>query len=188
MSGGFDSGRSVDWTPNMSKRSPSNSPLAWFARRETPWANVPPDPAFRLTRAESLEMIFAAASQGAVECSTWMILARERYERKATDGEEGDAIMLSNSHNFVRPASECERAYLESLFRVDYERCHPGETLEDMKLRAPFSKEDGGLLRDWMAVAAMRAAAERATPSRSVAAPVGRSTSCNFAPSGRPLR
>jgi hypothetical protein len=37
--------------------------------------------------------------------------------------------MLSNSHNFVRPASESERAYLESLIRADYEHCHPGERL-----------------------------------------------------------
>ena len=69
--------------------------------------------------------------------------------------------MPSNSHNFVCPASESERAYLESLIRADYERCHPGEALEDMKLRSAFSKEDRGLLRDWMAVAAVRAAAEQ---------------------------
>jgi len=68
--------------------------------------------------------------------------------------------MPSNSHNFVCPASESERAYLESLIRADYERCHPGEALQDMKLRSAFSKEDKGLLRDWMAVAAVRAAAE----------------------------
>ena len=69
--------------------------------------------------------------------------------------------MPINSHNFVCPASESERAYLESLIRADYERCHPGEALEDMKLRSAFSKEDRGLLRDWMAVAAVRAAAGR---------------------------
>ena len=69
--------------------------------------------------------------------------------------------MPSNSHNFVCPASESERAYLESLIRADYERCHPGEALDDMKLRSAFSKEDRGLLRDWMAVAAVRAAAEQ---------------------------
>lgn len=51
-----------------------------------------------------------------------------------------------------------ERAYLESLIRADYERCHPDETIEDIKRRARFSKEDKGLLRDWMAVAAKRAA------------------------------
>ena len=43
---------------------------------------------------------------------------------------------------------------LESLIRRDYERCHPGDTLDDLKRRAAFSKEDRGLLRDWMAVAA----------------------------------
>ena len=69
--------------------------------------------------------------------------------------------MPSNSHNFVCPASESERAYLESLIRADYERCHPGEALDDMKLRSAFSKEDRGLLRDWMAIAAVRAAAEQ---------------------------
>jgi hypothetical protein len=54
-----------------------------------------------------------------------------------------------------------ETTYLESLIREDFERCHPGETLEDLKRRASFSKEDRGLLRDWMAVAAARAAAVR---------------------------
>lgn len=49
--------------------------------------------------------------------------------------------------------------YLESLIRKDFERCHPGETLDDLKRRASFSKEDRGLLRDWMTVAAARAAA-----------------------------
>lgn len=87
-----------------------------------------------------------------------MILARERCEaqpiRKGT-------VMPSNSHNFVCPASESERAFLESLIRADYERCHPGEALEDIKSRSAFSKEDKGLLRDWMAVAAVRAAAEQ---------------------------
>ena len=69
--------------------------------------------------------------------------------------------MLSNSHNYVRPADEAERAYLESIIFNDFARCHPSETLEDIKRRASFSKEDKGLLRDWMAVAAIRAAAGR---------------------------
>ena len=43
---------------------------------------------------------------------------------------------------------------LEALIRRDYERCHPGDTLDDLKRRAAFSKEDRGLLRDWMAIAA----------------------------------
>ena len=31
---------------------------------------------------------------------------------------------------------------LESLIHWDYERCHPGGTLDDLKRRAAFSKED----------------------------------------------
>ena len=49
-----------------------------------------------------------------------------------------------------------ERAYFESLMTADYKKCHPDETLEDLKHRARFSKEDKGLLRDWMAVARRR--------------------------------
>ena len=71
--------------------------------------------------------------------------------------------MLSNSYRYANPSNKAERAYLESLIREDFERCHPGETLEDVKRRASFSKEDKGLLRDWMAMAAKRAAADRAT-------------------------
>lgn len=78
--------------------------------------------------------------------------------------------MLSNSYYYVRPADETERAYLESLIHEDFERCHPGETLEDIKRRASFSREDKGLLRDWMAVAAIRAAANRAKAPSTLAA------------------
>lgn len=69
-------------------------------------------------------------------------------------------------HHHLNKASEEERSYLESLIREDYERCHPGERLEDLKRRASFSKEDRGLLRDWMAVATARAATDRAKGSR----------------------
>jgi hypothetical protein len=69
--------------------------------------------------------------------------------------------MLSNSHHYIRPAAEVERAYLESLIRRDYEECHPGENFDDMKRRSAFSKEDKGLLRDWMALATQRAATEQ---------------------------
>jgi hypothetical protein len=78
--------------------------------------------------------------------------------------------MLSNSHHHVNPANEAERTYLESLIREDFERCHPGESLDDVKRRASFSKEDKGLLRDWMAVAATRAAADRVTMLPALAA------------------
>jgi hypothetical protein len=69
--------------------------------------------------------------------------------------------MPTSSNYDLRAASEEERAYLESLIREHFERCHPGETLEDLKRRASFS-EDKGLLRDWMAIAASRAAADQA--------------------------
>lgn len=49
------------------------------------------------------------------------------------------------------------RADYEALIRDDYERCHPRETLEHLKIRARFSKEDQGLLDGWMKVAASRA-------------------------------
>jgi hypothetical protein len=58
-----------------------------------------------------------------------------------------------------------EQNCLESLIREDFERCHPGDSFEDLKRRASFSKEDKGLLRDWMAIARARAAADRAKAS-----------------------
>jgi hypothetical protein len=67
--------------------------------------------------------------------------------------------MRTNSRQHLDSINAGDLTYLESLIREDYERCHPGETLEDLKRRASFSKEDRGLLRDWMAVAAARAAA-----------------------------
>jgi hypothetical protein len=76
---------------------------------------------------------------------------------------EKERRSLSNSHDYIRPANEAERTYLESLIREDYERCYPDDTLEDMKRRSAFSKEDKGRLRDWMAIAALRAA-ETAAP------------------------
>jgi hypothetical protein len=69
------------------------------------------------------------------------------------------ATMRTNSRQQLDLISELDPTYLESLIREDFERCHPGETLEDLKRRASFSKEDRGLLRDWMAVAAARAEA-----------------------------
>jgi hypothetical protein len=78
------------------------------------------------------------------------------------------ASMRTNSRQHLDSISKDEPTYLESLIREDFERCHPGESLEDLKRRASFSKEDRGLLRDWMAVAAARAAAAcaaKASPS-----------------------
>ncbi len=78
--------------------------------------------------------------------------------------------MLSDAHHYVRPANRAEQAYLESLIREDFERCHPGEALEDLGRRASFTKEDKGLLRDWMAVAARRAEADQAKAPSALAA------------------
>lgn len=69
--------------------------------------------------------------------------------------------MSTRSYSDLGSAAQEDAAYLESLIRQDFERCHPGETLDDLKRRAAFSKEARGLLRDWMAVAAKRAADER---------------------------
>lgn len=56
------------------------------------------------------------------------------------------------------------RAYAESLIWAEYDRCHPHDSFEDLKRRARFSKEDQGLLRDWMAAAVERARREDVTP------------------------
>ncbi|KQZ99948.1 hypothetical protein ASD64_13800 [Mesorhizobium sp. Root157] len=78
--------------------------------------------------------------------------------------------MQSNSHHFVRPVDDTERAYLESLIREEYDRCRVGEAFDDIKRRMAFSREDQGLYRDWMAVAANRAKALREATLMPVAA------------------
>jgi hypothetical protein len=79
--------------------------------------------------------------------------------------------MVTNSYHFIEPANVAERVYLESLIREDYAQCHPGESLDDLKRRARFAKEDKGMYRDWMAVAALRAEqAAMAAPTRLMAA------------------
>ena len=77
----------------------------------------------------------------------------------AFDCVRRETIMRTDSPQHLDSGGAWDRTYLESLIREDFERCHPGETLEDLKRRASFSKEDKGLLRDWMAVAETRAAA-----------------------------
>jgi hypothetical protein len=64
--------------------------------------------------------------------------------------------MRSNAGYFVRPWNA---AGLEQLVRADFERAHPGETFADVRRRAAFCKEDKGLYRDWLALAAARAEA-----------------------------
>lgn len=76
--------------------------------------------------------------------------------------------MLNNAHHHVIVVDDREQAWLESLVRDDFDACHPGDSLDDVKRRARFSKEDKGLLREWMVIAANRAAA--ATPACAEAA------------------
>ena len=75
----------------------------------------------------------------------------------------GFSISENGVRRRVGPADERERVYHESLIRADYDRCHPGETFDDLKYRARFSKEDQGLLSEWMTLAARRAAERRTT-------------------------
>jgi hypothetical protein len=42
---------------------------------------------------------------------------------------------------------------VEEVAREAFDRCHPGDSFDDMKRRAPFSKEDRYLLADWLAFA-----------------------------------
>lgn len=78
--------------------------------------------------------------------------------------------MRSNSQHHIDPVDDAGRACLESLIRDDFEQCHPGDSLDDMRRRSAFSREDRGLLRDWMAVAASRAATRPDILRRMIAA------------------
>ena len=78
--------------------------------------------------------------------------------------------MLSNSHDFIRPADASDRTYLESLVRAEYDKTHPGETFDDMKRRMSFSREDQGLYRDWIALAAARAETAQPAKAKPIAA------------------
>ena len=60
------------------------------------------------------------------------------------------------ANSYYEAASDEERTHLELLICADFQRCHPGDTLEDLKRRLAF-QEDKGLLRDWMAIAIRRA-------------------------------
>ena len=84
--------------------------------------------------AVSMEMSLARRSQ----LSSATHAGKRHGRRSAPNAERGIAI-VSNSHDFVPPRDEAERAYLESLVREDYERCHAGQTLDDITRCASFS-------------------------------------------------
>ena len=78
----------------------------------------------------------------------------KRQEHMMNTPGSGFSISENGIRNPIGPTDEREWAYYESLIRADYDRCHPGETFDDLKYRARFSKEDRGLLSEWMALAA----------------------------------
>ncbi|MGN6584096.1 MAG: hypothetical protein ACTHJV_10370 [Rhizobiaceae bacterium] len=74
---------------------------------------------------------------------------------------DGFLISMNGVLTHIGPADEHEWQFHESLIRADYDRCHSGETFDDLKYRARFSKEDQGLLLAWMRLAAQRAAQQQ---------------------------
>lgn len=62
----------------------------------------------------------------------------------------------------VGSGSLAGRSNLLPALASRYERCHPGDTFDDLCNRARFSKEDRRLLEDWLAVFGTGAEAGRA--------------------------
>jgi hypothetical protein len=58
---------------------------------------------------------------------------------------------------------------LEAIAREAYNRCHPDDTFADMKRRASFSREDHGLLGDWLRFAE----SQLSEPTKSLAVDTG---------------
>ncbi|TAN16611.1 MAG: hypothetical protein EPN45_02285 [Rhizobiaceae bacterium] len=85
-------------------------------------------------------------------------MADRAQEERLVSPAQHYTIFLNGVVNVIGPGDEREWMLAESLVRADYERCNPGDRFDDLKKRARFSKEDQGLLRDWMALAARRAA------------------------------
>ncbi|CAH1662213.1 conserved hypothetical protein [Chelatococcus asaccharovorans] len=54
-------------------------------------------------------------------------------------------MVLSNRSEYINR--------LETIAREAYDRCHRDDSFDDMRRRARFSKEDRGLLGDWLAFA-----------------------------------
>ena len=60
-------------------------------------------------------------------------------------------IFLNGILEPVAPARAEHRARIIALAAREYQRCHPDDSFENLVARARFSKEDTGLLRDWLA-------------------------------------
>jgi hypothetical protein len=78
-----------------------------------------------------------------------------------------DRLFMS-ANGFIQaigPDDAKMRLHHESLIAAEFDRCHPGDSFQDLKRRARFSKEDQGLLKEWMALAAVRTA-EQAPETR----------------------
>lgn len=72
---------------------------------------------------------------------------------------EADRLYMS-SNGFLHPIGGADaraRAAQEAFVRAEYDRCHPDDSFDDLKRRARFSKEDQGLLSEWLALAALHA-------------------------------
>lgn len=82
---------------------------------------------------------------------------------------ETEESRLYMSANGWRRAIGPDDPLIEAKAAAEYDRCHPDDSFADMKRRARFSKEDQGLLQDWLAAAAQAARAQP-VPARRLAA------------------
>ncbi|MET3792831.1 hypothetical protein [Aquamicrobium terrae] len=79
-------------------------------------------------------------------------------------------MALNGFTQAIGPDDAPTRLRHEALIAAEFDRCHPGDSFEDLKRRARFSKEDQGLLWDWMARAArIEASARDRKPDEPVA-------------------
>jgi hypothetical protein len=85
--------------------------------------------------------IFSVRREDDLICSTGAIVVQA----------EGLAYFYANGvRQEIGPEDAAARDRHESLIAAEYQRCHPGDSLESLKHRARFSKEDRALLREWM--------------------------------------
>jgi len=64
------------------------------------------------------------------------------------DSQHAEKWIMARSNNDAK-----RQLLVEEAARAAFNRCHPGDSFDDMKRRAPFSKEDRYLLADWLAFA-----------------------------------